>query len=75
VRRGIKELYAKIKRHLSDGTGLLVVVWRAVNDEFMKRYKHFEALIEQCYPDSQIRFEFSSEDLLTYFAEASNEKT
>lgn len=45
------------------------VVWRNMQDEFIQQYKHYEQLISQCYPNSNIQMEFSIQDLLLYFSD------
>lgn len=40
-----------------------------MQEEFLKQYKHFEELIEKCYPDSDIKLEFTINDVLQYFTD------
>ena len=38
-----------------------------IQQEFVQLHGKYEALIEQCYPGSNVRLEFRVEDLLEYF--------
>lgn len=69
VKRGIESLYKKVEKHLSEEGNLLQVVWRAMQEEFIRQYKMLEELIQQCYPGSMITLEFTIEDILNYFSE------
>eukprot|EP00047_Mylnosiga_fluctuans_P024967 m.177353 g.177353 ORF g.177353 m.177353 type:complete len:850 (-) comp9970_c1_seq15:263-2812(-) len=69
VRKGIEQMYKRVERHLSDEGNLRVVVLRSMQEEFVKRYTRFTQLMEQCYPLAQIKFEFTLEDLMGYFAD------
>ncbi|KAF7270489.1 hypothetical protein GWI33_016555 [Rhynchophorus ferrugineus] len=69
VKKGIESLYKKVEKHLSEEGNLLQVVWRAMQEEFIRQYKMLEELIQQCYPGSMITLEFTIEDILNYFSE------
>lgn len=69
MKRGLESLYKKVEKHLSEEENLLQVVWRAMQEEFIRQYKMLEDLIQQCYPGSMIALEFSIEDILKYFSE------
>ncbi|ESO07376.1 hypothetical protein HELRODRAFT_76461 [Helobdella robusta] len=69
VKKGLELLYKKVDKHLSEEENLLQVVWHSMQDEFIKQYKYIESMINRCYPDSNIYFEFSIEDLLGYFSD------
>ena len=45
----------------------LQVVWVSMQNEFIKQYKHYEELINKCYPDSNIMLEFTIDDVLQFF--------
>jgi len=38
-----------------------------MQEEFISQYKHYEDLIKRCYPDSNVKLEFTIEDVLQYF--------
>ena len=40
-----------------------------MQDEFIQQYKHYEQLIGQCYPNSNIQLEFSIHDVLQCFSD------
>lgn len=58
-------MYKRVERQLS--SHLLVVVWRNIQEEFVKLYGEYDSLIQQCYPGSNIKLEFNVDDLLQYF--------
>ena len=39
----------------------------SMQNEFIKQYKHYEELINRCYPDSNIVLEFTIDDVLQFF--------
>uniref|UniRef100_A0A915CXN2 Exocyst complex component Sec3 PIP2-binding N-terminal domain-containing protein n=1 Tax=Ditylenchus dipsaci TaxID=166011 RepID=A0A915CXN2_9BILA len=63
VKRGIDNLYKKLEKHLCNESPLLQVVWRDMQDEFLKQLKHYQQLIGQCYPAPRIDLEVSIQDL------------
>eukprot|EP00048_Salpingoeca_helianthica_P004323 m.75806 g.75806 ORF g.75806 m.75806 type:complete len:835 (-) comp13145_c0_seq4:25-2529(-) len=67
VRKGIEQMYKRVERHLCDEANLRVVVLRAMQEEFVNRYKHFESLMQSCYPGAQIKFEFTENELMSFF--------
>ncbi|KAK4883341.1 hypothetical protein RN001_006660 [Aquatica leii] len=69
VKKGIESLYKKVEKHLSEEGNLLQVVWRAMQEEFIRQYKMLEDLIQQCYPGSLITLEFTITDILNFFSE------
>ncbi|CDW56417.1 Exocyst complex component 1 [Trichuris trichiura] len=68
VRKEINALYRIIESQLSEEKHLLQVVWRNVQDSFIRRYKQYDGLIDLCYPQSNARMEFSIQDLLNCFS-------
>ena len=42
-----------------DDNRLLQVVWREMQDEFIRQYTHYDNLIERCYTGTNVRMEFS----------------
>ncbi|GAA6103084.1 exocyst complex component 1 isoform X2 [Tachysurus ichikawai] len=68
VKKGLDNLYKKVDKHLCDEESLLQVVWHSMQDEFIRQYKHFEGLINRCYPGSGITMDFTIQDMLEYFS-------
>ncbi|XP_069505039.1 exocyst complex component 1-like [Ambystoma mexicanum] len=68
VKRSLELLYRKILKYLSPEENLMPVVWRAMEQEFLRQYLEFEDLIRRCYKGSEITMNFSVEDLLNYFS-------
>ena len=69
VRKGLDQLYKKVERHLCEEEGLVQVVWRAMQEEFIQQYKCIEDLIQRCYPGAQIALDFTINNVLEYFSE------
>ncbi|KAJ8962253.1 hypothetical protein NQ318_018227 [Aromia moschata] len=69
VKKGLEALYKKVEKHLSEEGNLLQVVWRAMQEEFIRQYKMLEDLIQQCYPGSMVSLEFTIEDILHFFSD------
>eukprot|EP00127_Corallochytrium_limacisporum_P006924 Clim_evm10s238 gene=Clim_evmTU10s238 len=69
VRRGLQYIYRELDKHLTEEEGLLQVVWRSMQEEFLDQYKTFQKLIGQCYPGSQITLEVSIDDILNAFSD------
>ncbi|XP_075576733.1 exocyst complex component 1 [Pelecanus crispus] len=67
VKRALETLYRKIHKYLSPEENLLLVVWHAMEQEFIRQYQEFEDLIQRCYAGSGIAMDFTMEDLLSYF--------
>ncbi|NXJ70351.1 EXOC1 protein, partial [Rostratula benghalensis] len=67
VKRALETLYKKIHKYLSPEENLLPVVWRAMEQEFIRQYQEFDDLIQRCYAGSGIAMDFTTEDLLSYF--------
>uniref|UniRef100_A0A8C8RI36 Exocyst complex component Sec3 PIP2-binding N-terminal domain-containing protein n=1 Tax=Pelusios castaneus TaxID=367368 RepID=A0A8C8RI36_9SAUR len=75
VKRALETLYRKIHKYLSPEENLLPVVWRAMEQEFIRQYQEFEDLIQRCYPGSGITMDFTMEDLLNYFISITQSST
>lgn len=58
-----------MEKHLSPEENLLQVVWRHMQDEFIRQYNAIQALLETCYSGSMISLEFTIDDLLEYFSD------
>jgi len=69
VRYGLDKLYKKVERHLCEEEGLIQVVWREMQDEFIQQYKCIEDLIQRCYPGAQVSLDFTIENVLEYFSD------
>ncbi|XP_048832230.1 exocyst complex component 1 isoform X7 [Brienomyrus brachyistius] len=68
VKKGLDNLYKKVDKHLCEDENLLQVVWHSMQDEFICQYKHFQGLIDRCYPGSGITMDFTIQDILEYFS-------
>jgi len=68
VRKGLERLYKKVEKHLCEEEGLVQVVWRAMQEEFIQQYKCIEDLIQRCYPGAQISLDFDMQSIHEYFS-------
>lgn len=75
VKKNLEAMYKRVARNLSEEENLLPVVWRNIQDEFLKQYTRFEDLIAKCYPESDIALAFAVEELLAYFTTISTDST
>uniref|UniRef100_A0A0N5AIT6 Sec3-PIP2_bind domain-containing protein n=1 Tax=Syphacia muris TaxID=451379 RepID=A0A0N5AIT6_9BILA len=73
VKKGLEQLYRKIEKHLIENSPLLQVIWRNMQDDFLKQLKHYQEIIGQCYPNSRIDLEVSIQDVLNYFSQFAQE--
>ena len=62
-------MYKRVDRHYTEEEGLLQVVWRGIQEEFCKQIRRYDELIGKCYPESNIRLEFTLDELLGYFSD------
>ncbi|VDK45989.1 unnamed protein product [Anisakis simplex] len=69
VKKGLEQLYKNLEKHLVENSPLLQVVWRHMQDEFLKEIKRYHQIIGQCYAGSRIDLEVSIEDVLSYFSQ------
>jgi hypothetical protein len=69
IRKSLETLYKRVGKHYCDEEGLLQVVWHGIQEEFIRLYRHYESLIQKCYPGSDVRLLFTIDDLCGYFSE------
>jgi len=69
VKKGLADLYRKVEKHLCEEENLLQVVWRAMQEEFVRQYKYIEDLLQRCYPGAQISLDFTIANILEYFSD------
>ncbi|ETN84038.1 hypothetical protein NECAME_07065 [Necator americanus] len=69
VKKGLEQLYRKVEKHLVDHSSLLQVVWREMQDQFLKQLQGYQRLMATCYPGSKIDLEVSVEDVLSCFSD------
>ena len=70
VKKGLEELYQKVEKHTSENDNILLqVVWREMQEEFIRQYTHYDNLIVRCYSGTGIKLDFSLQDVLSYFSE------
>lgn len=70
VKKGLEQLYKKLEKHLVEQSSLLQVVWRHMQEQFLKQMQEYQTLIDTCYRGgAKIELEVSVQDVLSYFSE------
>ncbi|XP_071489037.1 exocyst complex component 1-like [Diadema antillarum] len=69
VKKNLENLIKKVEKTLCEEENLLQVVWRMLQEEFIRQHKHIEMMIARCYPGSKISLEFTIEDVLQFFTD------
>ncbi|KAI9481520.1 MAG: exocyst complex component Sec3-domain-containing protein [Benjaminiella poitrasii] len=69
IKKSLEHLYKRVDKHFSEEEGLLQVVWRGIQEEFIRQHERMEDLIRQCYPDAGVKLEFTIQDLLGMMSE------
>jgi hemerythrin len=69
IKKSLEQLYKRVDKHFSEEEGLLQVVWRGIQEEFIRQHEKMEDLIRQCYPDANVRLEFTIQDLLAMMSQ------
>ncbi|XP_039755256.1 exocyst complex component 1, partial [Pararge aegeria] len=73
VRRSLHRLYRTVEKHLSDEGGLLQVVWRAMQEEFIAQHVALQARIAACYPGAGLALPLTTQDILDAFSDIARE--
>ncbi|KAI9294804.1 hypothetical protein K502DRAFT_324647 [Neoconidiobolus thromboides FSU 785] len=74
IRKSILVLYTRVKKHFSEEEGLLQVIWREIQEEFINQHKKMSELIKSCYPGSNITLEFTINDLFAIFSRVAKQQ-
>lgn len=69
MKKGLEQLYKKIEKNLVANSSLLQVVWRDMQEQFVKQIAEYNKLILTCYPGSKIELEVSTDTVLQFFSE------
>ncbi|KAI8091056.1 exocyst complex component Sec3-domain-containing protein [Gilbertella persicaria] len=69
IKKSLEQLYKRVDKHFSEEEGLLQVVWRGIQEEFIRQHEKMEDLIRKCYPDAGVQLEFTIQDLLGMMSE------
>eukprot|EP00112_Aurelia_sp_Birch-Aquarium-sp1_P011123 Seg2346.6 transcript_id=Seg2346.6/GoldUCD/mRNA.D3Y31 product="Exocyst complex component 1" protein_id=Seg2346.6/GoldUCD/D3Y31 len=67
IKKGLEHLYKKVEKHLTT-ENLVQVIWRNMQLEFVRQYEHYQELISQCYPGSNITLPVAVDDILEIFS-------
>ncbi|XP_030836970.1 exocyst complex component 1 isoform X4 [Strongylocentrotus purpuratus] len=69
VKKNLDNLIKKVEKTLCEEENLIQVVWRMMQEDFIRQYKHIETMIGRCYPGSKIFLEFTIQDVLQFFTD------
>lgn len=67
IKKGFESLYKKLEKYLTTGN-LVQVIWRSMQQEFIRLYNHYQGLIDQCYPGSNIKLPIEIGAILDIFS-------
>lgn len=60
----------RVEKHFVDDKALQQVVWRVVQDEFLKNSIEFSNSIQKVYPGTDVQLAYSVADAMACFSEA-----
>ncbi|XP_053604458.1 exocyst complex component 1 [Plodia interpunctella] len=73
VRRALHRLYRTADKQLSAEGGLLQVVWRALQEDFLQQHTYLQSRIAACYPGSGLELPLTIQDILDAFSDIARE--
>lgn len=73
VRKSLHRLYRTVEKHLSEEGGLLQVVWRAMQEEFIAQHVALQARIAACYPAAGLTLPLTTQHILDAFSDIARE--
>ncbi|KAL0880528.1 hypothetical protein ABMA27_002921 [Loxostege sticticalis] len=73
VRKSLHRLYRTVEKHLSEEGGLLQVVWRAMQEEFLAQHLALQSRIATCYPGAGLAMPLTTQDILDAFSDIARE--
>ncbi|KAI3655080.1 hypothetical protein MP228_000460 [Amoeboaphelidium protococcarum] len=68
-KKGLDSLFKRVEKHFQDNSGLLQVVWRNVQEQYLRLHSDFEAMILKCFPGSDLHLQVTVNDLCEYFSD------
>ncbi|KAL7672497.1 hypothetical protein ACOME3_007381 [Neoechinorhynchus agilis] len=74
VVRSLDSLHRQLQQQISNNSSLSQVIWHDLQELLIVQYRHYCDMMHQCYPDSNVRLNFSEADIVEYFT-SSNEFT
>ena len=69
VRKSLEMVFARVQKHFADDKQLQQVVWRAVQDEFVRDSTAFADYIARVYPGTDLQLGYSVADAMACFAD------
>ncbi|XP_063826526.1 exocyst complex component 1 [Ostrinia nubilalis] len=73
VRKSLHRLYRTVEKHLSEEGGLLQVVWRAMQEEFLAQHLALQSRIATCYAGAGLAMPLTTQDILDAFSDIARE--
>ncbi|KAI5633340.1 exocyst complex component sec3 domain-containing protein [Phthorimaea operculella] len=73
VRKSLHRLYKTVEKQVSEDSGLLQVVWRAMQEEFIAQHTQLQTRITACYPGSGLCMPLTTQDILEAFSDIARE--
>ncbi|KAK4704899.1 exocyst complex component 1, partial [Phenoliferia sp. Uapishka_3] len=77
LRKAIDALYKRVDKHFGDvlnpsaeHSAVIKEVWKACEVEVQRLTSAWKSLMERCYPDEKVGFEFSRDDVHDYYLKA-----
>ena len=72
MKKAVELLAGRVQKHFADQKSLMLVVWKSVQEEFLRRQAAISEALEKVYPGaSDVRLAYKVEDLIAYFSEVS----
>lgn len=74
IKKGLEAVYGRVIKHFEGDSTLQQTVWRAIQDEFLRENKQWEAHITRVYPEGggdPVQLAYTLKDALAYFGEIS----
>ena len=67
IKKALEATYKRVDKVVSEGENLRAVVWISIQDAFITQFRGYEALLQQCYPGTEIALPLTVADLLADF--------
>lgn len=69
VRKNLEMVHVRVQKHFSEDKALQQVVWRSLQDEFLKDSSVFAEWIQKVYPGTDVQLGYSVADAMACFGE------
>ncbi|OUM68813.1 hypothetical protein PIROE2DRAFT_3332, partial [Piromyces sp. E2] len=72
-KRCLENLYKQLFKHFTE-ENLIPEIWISIQNEFSDHIKHIEELINKCYANTNIKLDFTLEDLQNMYNDVEKSK-